>query len=332
MAEEGSETKGRWRRIVFGVAGLIGLGVLVHYVGAARIAEALWSALPWVPVLLCVEGARIAVEAEATRTLYAEVDTAPPRATLMRAQLVAYWVFVVSPMGRAASEVTKATILTKHVGADRAAAVATVAQGTALLGTAIVSVACALAATLRPGAWPLAAAVWAQTAGVAAVAALLLWSIRRETVGKGVGRLLGWMGLDEARRRHFPSVVHALPALPWRAVLGFALSRTLDVLLFVVAIAAVSGGLDPIAGLRAMGVSLLGAAAVDLVPADIGLTEGAFALFHEAVGVSAPHAISLGLLFHATQICWVAVSALASFFWGDEAVEDDAPEPRDPSA
>lgn len=83
----------RWPRVALGVAGLAALGLLAHHVGPARILEALEGVWPWLPALLAVEGARLAVEAEVTRGLHARMGAPPPRREVFRAQLLAYWVF-----------------------------------------------------------------------------------------------------------------------------------------------------------------------------------------------------------------------------------------------
>jgi len=305
----------RLARVLFGLAGLAGLGLLVHHIGPDAVLDALRRVLPWLPVLLAVEGARIGVEAATTGALYAQLGERPRARALLRAQLLAYWVFVVSPMGRTAAEVTKALILSEDEGAGRATSVAIVAQGAALVGTAVLSCACVAAAAARPEAWPLAWAVGAQTVGVAALGGLVLWGARRERVGRVAGWLLERVGVDEAQRRRLPKLVRSMRPVPWRVVLGYAASRGLSAVLFFCAIAALGGGAQPLGALRAMGVSLIGAAAVDLVPADVGLTEGAFALFRDGVGVGAAEAVTLGLAFHATQIVWVAGSAVAATLW-----------------
>lgn len=317
--QDGSEASSRWGRrlgrVLFGLAGLAGLGLLVHHVGARSVLDALGRGLPWLPLLLAVEGARLGVEAATTGALYAQLGERPRARALLRAQLLAYWVFVLSPMGRTAAEVTKALLLSRDVGADRATSVALVAQGSALAGTALFSLPCVLAAAVRPEARILAWAVGAQAIGVAALAALLLWGARQRKVGRLAGWVLSKLGVDDRQRERLPELVRSMRPFPWRVILGYAASRGLSAVLFLCAIAALGGGLRPLGALRAMGVSLLGAAAVDFVPGDVGLTEGAFTLFHEGVGVGVADAVTLGLLFHATQLVWVAVSALAATVW-----------------
>jgi hypothetical protein len=310
------ETKGRILRTVFGLAGLTAVGVLIHHVGPARIGEALARAAPWIPLALALEGTRIGVEARATRQLYGRVGaTEVPRRAFVRAQLVAYAIFVLAPAGRAAAEGTKAGMLGGYVGHTRAAALAGSLQGAALLGTALVSTACAIAATFHAPAWHLAVAVWINTAAVAVLGGALLWTIRRRTVGRGVAKLLGWMGLSEEQRQGFGTMARELPPVPWRALLGFTGSRLLSTAGFFVLLVAVGAGPSLLATLRAMGVSLVGAAAVDFVPADLGLTEGAFTLWSEAVGVTAAQGVAIGVLFHVTQITWVAISSVAALLW-----------------
>lgn len=317
-SHERPPTRRRVARALLGLAGFAGLALLVSHVGPARVFRALRHALVWLPAFLAVEGARLATEVETTRGLYARLGEPPPRRAVMRAQILAYWVYVLSPMGRAAAELTKATILSSRVSSDRAAAVAAVAQGAALLGTTTVSVLCAIAATLRPDAWPLATAVWLQTGAVAVVGGLFLWGIRRPVVGRGMERVLERIGLAEERRVGFGPCLRRFPAIPWRATLGYAAARGLEVLLFGLLLRALGVGAGPLEALRAMGAGLLGAAAVDLVPADVGLTEGAFALFHDAIGVDLAVGVSVGLLFHATQLIWIAISASAALAWRDD--------------
>ncbi|HJL18106.1 MAG TPA: lysylphosphatidylglycerol synthase transmembrane domain-containing protein [Sandaracinaceae bacterium LLY-WYZ-13_1] len=305
----------RWLRVGFGLAGLTAASVLVWHVGPTRIGRALLRAAPWVPLALLLEGARLGVEAWATRRLYASLEGSLPRRAVLRAQLLAYPVFVLAPAGRAACEATKAGMLGGYVGRSRAAAVAAVGQAVALIGTALLSVICALAATFRPGAWDLAVAIWTQTAAVAVLGGVMLWAFRRRSVGRVVAKILGWAGVAEDQRQQFGHSVRALPPLPWPPTLGYFASRSLSAGVFFVLLVAVGAGPDPLAALRAMGVSLVGATAVDFVPADLGLTEGAFTLWASDVGVEPAQGVAIGVLFHVVQVTWVAIGAVAAFVW-----------------
>ena len=302
-------------RVLFGLVGLAGAALVVHFTGSALIWSAILGAVEWMPLALAIEGARIAVEAEATRQLYGHLGGGVPRRSLYRAQLLAYSVFVLVPAGRAASEATKAGMLGAEAGRMRAAAVASVAQGVALLGTGVTAIACALAASAREGGWDLALVLWINAAAVIALGGLLLFAIRRRSVGKLVAKVLGWLGTDESQRRGFRSEVKRIAPIPWRALAGFVASRALSVAIFFVLLVAVGAGPAVGGALRAMGVSLLGAAALDLVPADLGLTEGAFVLFAHDVGIDATQGVAIGVLFHVIQLTWVLFSALAALVW-----------------
>ena len=70
----------------------------------------------------------------------------------------------------------------------------------------------------------------------------------------------------------------------------------------------VPGGV--VGGLLTVGLHFVGQAVGDLVPAQLGATDGALALGAEALGAPAAALVAAALVFHASQLAWAAVGAV----------------------
>ncbi|HEY3595100.1 MAG TPA: hypothetical protein VGL13_14545, partial [Polyangiaceae bacterium] len=120
------------RNAAIAVAGLLAGTVVARWALArvdCTVAYALLlKALPLLPLALGIEGARIVTEALAARSLFRAMKTNISFPVLGRAHLLGYAVCNVAPIGRMASEVTKASVLAAHAPLSTTSAVATVAQ------------------------------------------------------------------------------------------------------------------------------------------------------------------------------------------------------------
>src|SRR4051812_22465845 len=88
-------------------AGSAAVYLVVRQAGFSAIAQAIRSALGWLPLVLAIEGFRIATEVMAAKSLFTLVDARVPKAALIRAQLVGYAICNMVPVGRMASEAAK---------------------------------------------------------------------------------------------------------------------------------------------------------------------------------------------------------------------------------
>ena len=64
--------------------------------------------------------------------------------------------------------------------------------------------------------------------------------------------------------------------------------------------------------LLAEGIQVLGAAAGDLVPAQLGATEGAFALCAPSLQLTQASALSMAVVVHGTQLLFAALTLLVA--------------------
>jgi uncharacterized membrane protein YbhN (UPF0104 family) len=78
---------------------------------------------------------------------------------------------------------------------------------------------------------------------------------------------------------------------------------------------AIGGHATPFTALAAQGIHLVGASVGDLVPNQMGVTEGAYRLFTSALGVTAARALSIALIIRIVQLsltglCFVVAGAM----------------------
>jgi hypothetical protein len=292
--------------------GAAALAALVHHAGSAGLVPVLQRAARWLPLALVIEGMRIATEVAATRSLAGRGASAIPRSELLRAHLVGYAVTLLMPAGRAAAEALKASMLSPYIGGARAAAIATKNQSLSLLATAAVSVPCAIATFAVAGFSPVPVAIALHTV------ALVVAGVSLQLVARHAG-LLAWLARRLPRvaeaARAYQDAVRDQRAVPAFALAAFVANRALQVVGLGLLIAAVGGPLGPLEALVGQGVEFVGATVGDLVPAQLGATDGAFALAASVLRISVADAVALSLLVHAVQLAWAALGALGALAW-----------------
>jgi hypothetical protein len=302
--------------------GALGLIVyLVSSIGVARLLETASRVAPFLPFVIALEGGRLALDASSTVALLGEARKRLPWGVIVRASLVAYAVFVMVPVGRASAEATKAGLFAPFVGAPRAAAAALIGQGLALFAAAIVGGAGLVAIVLSADAPELVAVMVGQTLAMTALGVLILLGAHGRLVSRFLARSLAAMHLPTGDDGSIRRSVQAMPLVPGLPLAGFAAARVVTVLQIAILVYAMSSPLDVLVPLRGAAVSMIGSVALDLVPADLGLTEGAFVLWHEPIGVGKVDAMVLAITLHAVQAVWVGVGGLTALLtrgpgWG----------------
>ncbi len=293
------------------VLGLTAVAWLVAEAGTEEVAGAVRGAWVWVAVALLLEGGRIACEAASTVFLLGERAQLLRRSSLVRMHLIAYAISMAMPAGRAASEALKAVMLTPVVGAGRGAAVGTASQGLNLVANATVSVPAAVTAWIvtGPGGLTLALAIHAAVSVTGGM--LVLVAARSGPLSQLLERI---PRLDETVRQ-FRDAAREQPLMPPLAAAAIVAGRSLQVVQFGVLAHGVGLGSGPVTAMLAHGVQAVGATAGDLVPGQVGVTEGAFRIAAEAFGASAAVAVSVALLAHAVQLVWIIVGALVPVLW-----------------
>ena len=304
-----SGARARFGRVVGpALCALVGLALVAWVVsrsGLAALRDVAVLAAPLLPLLLVIEALRELLEVFASRALY-PAGKAPAFKALLRVHLLTYGVVTFAPAGRATAEAVRAGLLAGEVGGARAAAAGTAAQGLVILSTAVASAACgvgALAGGARTLAWPLLA----QALAFVALGLLFLLAPRSPLVCALVRRFRRAASHGE----DYVRAMRDLPAVPMRGLGWLVASRMTQWLLVAVALHAVGARVSPVSALVAHGALLVGTTAGDLVPGQLGATDGAFAFFHGAIGCTEAQAVGVAMLLHAVQVAWTLASVPA---------------------
>jgi len=293
-------------RIIGTVTGLAVVGVLINLVSGSAVLAALHRAAVWLPVVFAFEGGMLACETFALWLLYQDDRHALSASDMARAALAGYPPMVLLPAGRAIAEAYRASILARRTSAHRAAAAAVLMQAVLLLATAVVSLLCAGATfiALGPGSLPAFMAGNAVLTGV--LGGAILAGGRRSRIG-------AWLARRWERIRSGPEFDAALisSAFPWKPLLVTSAARVLQAAELAVLIFAVSGHTSIVRGFIAEGLHLVGATAGDLIPAQMGASEAAYALWAAALGLAPAGALAIALLAHVTQAVWALIGSAA---------------------
>jgi Lysylphosphatidylglycerol synthase TM region len=288
-------------RVLLALVGLTVIALLVRSAGPQRVAETLWQARWWLPLIVAFEVVQMSSDFLTLRVLLGAGASEVPAVTWLRASALAYAMMIVVPAGRAAGEVARATLLSAHIGAPRAVTASTQLQASSVFAVALVSAVEAAVVAQRHGirsplALLLVGNAVMMTAGAAALLAIL-WNAR------GSARVQRW--LDRIRRRLTPEdkAPAALEAatrrrLPWQGVVFCSLSRTAQAVQYGVILFAVGGAPSVRGAIVAHGIELVGATLGDLLPNKVGVVDGAYRTFAADVGLGAApaRALSIALL------------------------------------
>lgn len=308
---------------------VLGLGLLawvVWSVGPASIARAMVEAAPWMPLVVLFDLGFFFSEAAAHRAVLGPRRNDIPRARFVRASLLYYCVMVLAPLGRLGAEVARAAAYAPYVGGGRATAAAGNMQAGVLLANAIVSV-----------------PIWLAVAGAVGPGHALSWLVVVNGVGTGVLGTVTWLLVRRSRvgrwlSSRFPRFAKlgqeldeasAISRKEMLLSVGYAsLARVSQICQYAVLLAAIGAAVTLSGSLVAMGVHLVGAAFGDIVPNQIGIQEGAYQIFADAVGLAADpaRAVSIALLTRVSQLI-VAGLSLVTLFFTRHLDATPAPEP-----
>ncbi len=290
-----------------GIAALsvVALVLLVRHVGAEPFFAALSRALPLLPLLLVLEGVRIAADVFALRSLYgADAERLPAREWI-RLHLEANAACVVLPGGRAVSEGMKVARLGPVLGRGRTAALVAVQHAVNMLTIALVGLIAALAA----GRSILGVAILIH-AGVTLCGAIVLrLSLQRAVLPQ---RIAGWVGASPAILADLRLTASTNRLFPSRAVAAKFVNRLAQVAQFGVLLSAVGATSSTLRAFLASGVSLLGGVLGELSLAQVGCTDGAFALSASTLSISVGSAIAIASLSRVVQLAWSAIGSALS--------------------
>jgi hypothetical protein len=298
-------------RTALACAGIAALVALIASAGADTVRRGLVQAAPWLPLLIAFEGCRIGLELVSTRHLLGQSAEKVSWRQLLRLQLMAYGVCILAPAGRPASEAVKAAGLAPQVGTARATAIGTYGQVLNLLGEATLSgAALGLLCLLAPGSLVRSALVL-HFLVCAGTASLLLLGVRTRLLARLVARVPRLAHPVENLR----AAARELPGVPLIPFLAFVASKALQVAILSLLLHAGGVGFDALRLANTAALNSLAAAVGDLVPAQLGTTDGVFALGANLLGAPLGTVLVATALFHFVQLLWVASTAVVALLW-----------------
>jgi hypothetical protein len=296
----------------FGVVGLGALFLLVRGVGLPVLLGILRALARWLPLLFALDVLRLVGEAVTTWSLSERVRRRVPLGELVRIHIVAYAIAMNMPAGRAAAETVKAAMLAPFIGVPEAAAVGAANQTTSMLGGILGGIPCVVAALWITGLSPLTAAF----AGFVLVTLVGYTALQIACRTRGLGSAL----LDRfTRMEHatgtFHEAIARIPVVPPVGTLAAFLGRVVVAVQLAVLLFALGGEHGVGAALLAQGVGLVGGTLGDLVPGQLGATDGAFALAAPYLGVALASGVALSVMLHCVQAMWAVIGWTTPFFW-----------------
>jgi hypothetical protein len=303
-------------RAALACTGIAALVILIGSAGADTVKRGLYQAAPWLPLLIALEGCRIGLEMLSTRRLLGQSAVLVSWRQLLRLQLMAYGVCILAPAGRPASEAVKAAGLAPHVGRARATAIGAYGQVLNLLGEATLSgVALLMLCLLAPGSL-VRSALMVHFAVCFAAAMMLLVGVRTPLLSRVFRRLPRLARPVEDLR----AAARELPGVPLIPFLAFVASKILQIAILSLLLHAGGVAFDALRLAHTAALNSLAAAVGDLVPAQLGTTDGVFALGANMLGAPLGTVLGATTLFHFVQLLWVATTAIVALLWrpGDE--------------
>ncbi len=281
-------------------AGVGLVGWLVRSAGVSNVLHVLARAGRWLPLIVLLEVAMVSFDALAVRGLLGRAGQRVGALRWIRSTANAYASMILLPAGRATGEVARAATLMGEAGLRHATAASTRLQASALLANAVISVAgAAVAAWHGRDFWPLAIGL-ALNAVACVIGGLGILVLARSV------RVRRWLG--GLAKRFFGSYDEDEPPAPSgsiaTAVALCTVGRLVQTAQYGVVVLAVGGVVTSGSALLAQGIHLVGAAIGDLVPNQMGATEGAYRAFAATIGLGSEpaRAISIALLVRITQL------------------------------
>lgn len=314
-------------RIATWVAAALGCSCLVfllRQLGAGDILSGLRSVAPVLPFLLVLELGRVLCELLGTRAVLGPVADQLRFGRLLRGQLIGQTLDVVMPAGRASSEAVKAAVFAEDIGVPAAAAAATALQLAALAANALWALAGRVLSSLPggvaadgggaalPSALSLGLLAYALVTGALVIAALSCAASPR------VRAVFHRIPFVHDTLERFADMIAREPARLLMAAGAQLLGRTCQAMQLAVLALSLGAHTTLRAAIMGQAVYLVGAAAGDLVPAQLGATDAAFVMAAGALGFRRPDALAASLALHGVQALAAACAgagALALWLW-----------------
>jgi hypothetical protein len=303
--ERGARLAGR---LLLAGVGLAIVAYLVRESGPERVAHVLWEAGRWVPLVFLLELVQWSSDYVALRVILGDRGRDIPTGTWVRAMSVAYAMMSLLPAGRVAGEVARGTLFSRYIGAPRAATTGTQLQASYLFANAVLSLAAWIMVATRFGLYDYLALLLAGNVLFQSLVSGGLLAVLRDA---RVGR---W--LDRLRRRFFRRTAESPPLdpaerkkIPFGAMLACTAGRSAQVVQYAVILAAVGGVVTVPNAFITHGIHLVGASLGDLLPNQLGVTDGMYRTFANQLGLSSEPARALSIAF-VVRIAQLSLSAV----------------------
>jgi hypothetical protein len=319
------KSAGRWLLLVLGVGAVVGL---VYDAGPDAVWNTLVRAGMFLPIVMLAEVGFVGMDVVSLRLMYGERAKAVPASVWLRSAMMAYGIMILLPAGRAGGEVMRAANLAPYIGGPRAAAGATLLQGVTLWGNTLISIPCYAAVALASGPTSALALLVAGNGLVTAVmGSALLFGARSTGVGGWLGRRIEALAAHGA---HFDASIREMPAVPVLPIGAALLGRLSQSLQYGVILLAVGGSLTVGSALVAQAIHLVGAGLGDMVPNQVGITEGAYRIFAGHLGLSdaVAQAIAIALVHRISQFFLAGSSLAIGALWKPGAVAEAEAQPE----
>ena len=286
---------------------VLGIGLaawLIRGVGLERVGAVLSDAKGYVPLIFLLEVLIVATDLLALRSLLGPAVSRVPSSLWLRSSAIAYASSVLLPAGRAVGEAMRVRALAPELGVPRATGAAARLQISTLYANALISIVIMFNLVgSGEGRGPLAIAVFVNMLACTLLASVLLALVRSK-------RFAAWLGRRFKSFVENHTIADELPAPPGsaaRAIAFCGLGRLVQTVQYAVAVKSVGGAASLHFALSAQGIHLVGAAVGDLVPNQIGVTEGAYRAFAHSLGFDAEPARALGIAL-LTRIAQIALA------------------------
>lgn len=274
--------------------GLWALAALVHFAGTDAVVGHVKAAAPVLVWVLVLEAIRLGAEVATTALQLGRYARPLGGWTLVRGHLLSYATNALAPAGRVAGEAMKAASYAPVLGSAVAAAMAVRIQAASLFGGGAMSAVCALAA------YTLGAPSWL-TIGLAlhTVLAIAAGSLLLRCGGGASQKTLGRLRASlDAVKRGF----EALPNVLIGPVALFFVGRCVQVGQMALVLAVISRLPTFAESLVVEGLFMVGTAAGELIPGQVGATDSALAFGGSSIALAASEGLAIATAIRFVQL------------------------------
>ncbi len=289
----------------------LGVGIivwLVSWAGTERVYAQLVRAGRFLPLVFLLEAARLGSEFVATSWLIRSHRQRVPRSTFIRANLVSYSISMTMPAGRVAAELARTFFYSSSIGFGRAGAIGFSVQVLILYANSAIGAACCVAAFFYD------VPTWLLLAFVVNTVATLAFGLLTHAAGRGK-RLGGWLSRFERLRDEtaiFRDQLRQSSTFPIVPFVSLLLGRVCQLMQFGTLLWVLLEDFSLGRSMVAYGLFFIGNTLGELIPAQLGATDGVFSAAASVLGVARADGLTITMLVHGVQLSLVALAALGA--------------------